>query len=123
MRSQKGGSIINMSSICGLVGHKFTPEAYTASKGAVTLFTKSVASRCAHDGIRANSIHPSTVDTPFVQKMFKDPKKKRERLDEVPLGRLATIEDVANTALFLATDEASFINGASVPVDGGLTAY
>ncbi len=122
MRSQKKGNIINMSSICGLIGHRYTPEAYTASKGAVTLLTKSISSRYAKDGIRANSIHPSTVDTPFVQQMFKDPEKKRERLDEVPLGRLATADDIAACVLFLASDESSFINGAAVPVDGGLTA-
>jgi len=95
MRKLGGGAIINTSSVCGLIGHKFTPEAYTATKGAVTLLTKSIASRYAKDGIRCNSIHPSTVDTPFVQEMFRDPEKKKQRLDEVPLGRLASAEDVA----------------------------
>ena len=123
MRKQGSGSIINMSSICGLVGHKFTPEAYTATKGAVTLLTKADASRYAGDGIRSNSIHPSTVDTPFVQQLFKDPEKKKERLGEVPLGRQATVDDVARAVLFLASDESSFITGVSLPVDGGLTAY
>ncbi|OHD30507.1 MAG: cyclopentanol dehydrogenase [Spirochaetes bacterium GWC2_52_13] len=122
MRTQGSGLFINMSSICGLIGHKYTPEAYTASKGAVTLLTKSISSRYAKDGIRANSIHPSTVDTPMVQQMFKDPQKKRERLDEVPLGRLGTVDDVAQAVLFLASDEASFLNGIALPVDGGLTA-
>jgi len=123
MRQQGGGSIVNMASIAGLVGHKFTNETYTASKGAVTLLTKSVAVRHARDNIRCNSIHPCTVDTPMVRELFKDPEKQRERLDEVPLGRLATARDVANAALFLASDEASFITGAALPVDGGLTAY
>ena len=123
MRKQGSGSVINMSSICGLVGHKFTPEAYTATKGAVTLLTKSVAARYASDGIRSNSIHPSTVDTPFIKELFKDPQRKQERLGEVPLGRLATVEDVAQAVLFLASDESSFITGVSLPVDGGLTAY
>ncbi len=123
MRSQGGGTIINISSVCGLVGHKYTPEAYTASKGAVTLLTKSVASRYAKDGIRCNSIHPSTVDTPLVQELFKDPQRKAERLGEVPLGRLATTWDVANAVLYLASDEAGFINGAALPVDGGVTCY
>ena len=116
-------SIINISSVCGLIGHQYTPEAYTASKGAVTLLTKSVASRYAKDGIRCNSIHPSTVDTPLVQVLFKDPARKAERLGEVPLGRLATSDDVANAVLFLASDEASFINGAALTVDGGVTCY
>lgn len=123
MRKGGGGSIINMSSICGLVGHKFTTEAYTVTKGALTLMTKSVGVRYAKDNIRCNSIHPSTVDTPLVQILFKDPKRKEERLGEVPLGRLATDADVANAVLFLASDEASFLNGVALPVDGGLTAY
>jgi len=123
MKQHGGGSIVNISSICGLVGHKLTNETYTTSKGAVTLLTKSVAVRYARDNIRCNSIHPGTVDTPMVQALFTDPEKKRERLDEVPLGRLATARDVANAALFLASDEAGFITGAALPVDGGLTAY
>ena len=123
MRKQKSGSIINMSSICGLVGHKYTPEAYTASKGAVTLLTKSVAVRYAKDGVRINSLHPSTVRTDLVNKMLADPEKMRERLYEIPLGRLATVNDVVNAALYLASDESSFLTGISLPVDGGLTAY
>ena len=123
MRAAGGGTILNMSSICGLVGHKYTNEAYTATKGAVTLLTKSIASRYAKDNIRCNSIHPSTVDTPFVQAVLSDPARREERFGEIPLGRIATIEDVANAFVFLASDEASFINGAAFPVDGGLTAY
>lgn len=123
MRKNGGGSIINMSSICGLVGHKYTTEAYTVTKGAVTLMTKSVGVRYAKDNIRCNSIHPSTVDTPLMQTVFKDPAKKAERLGEVPLGRLALASDVANAALYLASEEAKFLNGVSLPVDGGLTAY
>lgn len=123
MRKAGGGSIINMSSICGLIGHKYTTEAYTITKGAVTLMTKTVGVRYAKDNIRCNSIHPSTVDTPLVQILFQDPKKKEERIGEIPLGRLATDLDVANAALYLASDEASFINGVALPVDGGLTAY
>ncbi len=123
LRAGGGGSIVNMSSICGLIGHKYTTEAYTITKGAITLMTKTVGVRYAKDNIRCNSIHPSTVDTPLVQILFQDPKKKEERLGEVPLGRLATEADVANAALYLASDEAAFLNGVSLPVDGGLTAY
>jgi NAD(P)-dependent dehydrogenase (short-subunit alcohol dehydrogenase family) len=122
MRKNGGGSIINMSSVCGLVGHRYTTEAYTITKGALTLMTKTVAVRHAKDNIRCNSIHPSTVDTPLVQELFKNPERKAERLSEVPLGRLATGVDIANAALFLASDEASFINGVALPVDGGTTA-
>ena len=123
MRKQGGGAIINTSSVCGLIGHKYTPEAYTASKGAVTMLTKAIASRYAKDGIRCNSIHPSTVDTPFVQVRFKDPARKAERLGEVPLGRLATVSDVAYAVLYLASDEAAFLNGVALPIDGGVTCY
>ena len=123
MRKQGGGAIINTSSVCGLIGHKYTPEAYTASKGAVTLLTKAIASRYAKDGIRCNSIHPSTVDTPFVQVLFQDPQRKAERLGEVPLGRLASTLDVANAVLYLASEEAGFINGVALPIDGGVTCY
>jgi NAD(P)-dependent dehydrogenase (short-subunit alcohol dehydrogenase family) len=122
LRKTGGGSIINMSSVCGLVGHRYTTEAYTVTKGAVTLLTKTVAVRYAKDNIRCNSLHPSTVDTPLVQELFKTPGRREERLGEVPLGRLATAEDVANAALFLASDEATFINGVAFPVDGGTTA-
>ena len=123
MKKQGGGAIINTSSVCGLVGHKYTPEAYTASKGAVTLLTKAVASRYAQFGIRCNSIHPSTVDTPLVQVLFKDPARKAERIGEVPLGRLCSAQDVANAVLFLSGDDASFINGLAMTVDGGVTCY
>ncbi len=123
MRRQGGGCFINTSSVCGLIGHKYTPEAYTATKGAVTMLTKAIASRYAKDGIRSNSIHPSTVYTPLVEVLFKDPQRKAERLGEVPLGRLASAEDVANAVLYLASEEASFINGVSLPVDGGVTCY
>ena len=123
MRKQGGGSIINTSSVCGLIGHKYTPEAYTASKGAVTMLTKAIASRYGKDNIRCNSIHPSTVHTPLVEVIFKEPERKAERLGEVPLGRLASAADVANAVLYLASEEASFINGVSLPVDGGVTCY
>jgi len=123
MRKRGGGCIINMSSIAGLVGHKYSSLAYIASKGAVTLLTKATAVHYAKENIRVNSVHPSTVDTPLVADLFKDPEMKKARFDEVPMGRLATTRDVAHAALFLACDEASFITGASLPVDGGLTAY
>jgi NAD(P)-dependent dehydrogenase (short-subunit alcohol dehydrogenase family) len=117
-----GGTIINMSSVCGLVGHRYTTEAYTVTKGALTLLTKTVAVRHAADNIRCNSIHPSTVDTPLMRELFANPDRRAERLGEVPLGRLASACDVANAALFLASDEAAFINGVALPVDGGTTA-
>lgn len=123
MRASGGGSILNMSSVCGLVGHKYTNELYTTTKGALTLLTKSIASRYAKDNIRCNSVHPSTVDTPLLQEVLKDPERRAERYGEVPLGRLATATDVANAFVYLASDEASFINGVAFPVDGGTTAW
>lgn len=90
-RESTGGAIINTSSVCGLIGHKYTPGAYTASKGAVTLLTKAVASRYAKYGI-----HPSTIHTPYADTFLKDPQLKSERIGEVPLGRLATVDDVSN---------------------------
>jgi NAD(P)-dependent dehydrogenase (short-subunit alcohol dehydrogenase family) len=121
-RKNGGGSIINMSSVCGLIGHRYTTEAYTVTKGAVTLLTKTVAVRHAKDNIRSNCLCPCTVDTPFLQEVFKIPGKREERIGEVPLGRLADARDVANAALFLASDDAAFITGVAFPVDGGTTA-
>ncbi len=123
MRKAGGGVILNMSSVCGLIGHKYTNEAYVTTKGALTLLTKSIAVRYAKDNIRCNSVHPSTVDTPLVREVLKDPARKAERFGEVPLGRLATAADVAEAFVYLASDEASFINGISLPVDGGVTAW
>ena len=122
MRRAGGGVILNMSSVCGLIGHRYTNEAYVTTKGALTLLTKSIAVRYGKDNIRCNSVHPSTVDTPMVQAVLKDPARRAERFGEVPLGRLATPADVAAAFTFLASDEASFINGVSFPVDGGVTA-
>ena len=107
MRAQGGGCFINISSICGLIGHLYTTE----------------ASRYGHENIRANSVHPSTIDTPFVQAVMTDPVKRQQRLDEVPLGRFGTADDVANAVLYLASEEASFINGLALTVDGGMTCY
>jgi NAD(P)-dependent dehydrogenase (short-subunit alcohol dehydrogenase family) len=123
MKKTGGGSIINMSSVCGLVGHMYTPEAYTTTKGALTLLTKAVAARYGKFNIRCNSIHPSTADTPLVQEMLKDPEKRKERLGEVPLGRMASLQDIAEAAVYLASQEGAFINGVALPVDGGVTAY
>lgn len=123
MREQGGGAIINISSVCGLIGHLYTTEAYTATKGAVTLLTRAIASRYGKDNIRCNSVHPSTVDTPLVHKMLEDPAWRAQRVGEVPLGRLARAADVANMVLYLASEEGAFINGAAMTVDGGVTAY
>ena len=106
-----------------VVKNMATNETYTTTKGALTLLTKSIAVRYAKDNIRCNSIHPSTVDTPLLQTVLKDPVRRAERYGEVPLGRLATSLDVANAFVYLASDEASFVNGVAFPVDGGTTAW
>jgi NAD(P)-dependent dehydrogenase (short-subunit alcohol dehydrogenase family) len=123
MKKLGGGSIINMSSMCGLIGHLYTPEAYTTTKGAVQLLTKSVASRYGKFNIRCNSINPSTADTALTQQLLTDPERKRERLGEVPLGRLASMQDIAEAAVYLASQEGAFVNGLALSVDGGVTAY
>ncbi|HSV92274.1 MAG TPA: glucose 1-dehydrogenase [Desulfobacterales bacterium] len=122
LRRGGGGSILITSSICGLVGHRYTTEAYVMVKGALTLLAKAIAIRCAKDNIRCNSVHPSTVETEFVREFLRDPQRRDERLAEVPLGRLAGVDDVAGAFVYLASDEAAFINGVALPVDGGLTA-
>jgi cyclopentanol dehydrogenase len=122
LRRGGGGTILVTSSICGLVGHRHTTEAYVMAKGALTALAKAIATRYAKDNIRCNSVNPSTVETEFIRELLRDPQRRAERLAEVPLGRMATVDDVASAFVYLASDEAAFINGVALPVDGGLTA-
>lgn len=124
MRRAGGGSIINISSIYGIVGSA-TSAAYHATKGAVKILTKQAAIQYAAEGIRANSIHPGFIDTPMLRAPFVD--RPEGDLDEImrewtPMGRAGTAEEIANAALFLASDEASYVTGAEMVVDGGFTA-
>jgi NAD(P)-dependent dehydrogenase (short-subunit alcohol dehydrogenase family) len=118
------GSIINVSSIAGYIGLA-SSAAYTASKGGVRLLTKSVAVHCArtYKTIRCNSLHPGTIDTPMNQAAFEasgDPQGMREFFSTLqPIGRLASAEEMANCALFLASDESSFVTGSELLADGG----
>ena len=121
MRKAGGGSIVNISSVAGLVGSRQT-TAYTASKGAVRLLTKSTAIQYASDGIRANSIHPGTTETPMTEGFLADDAMRADRMNRTPLGRLGQPEDVAYGALYLASDEASFVTGSELVIDGGRTA-
>ena len=121
MRKAGGGSIVNISSVAGLVGNSYG-AAYTASKGAVRLFTKSTAIQYAKEGIRANSIHPGTIETPMTAAMLADPAYRQERMEMTPLGRLGQPEDVAYGALYLASEESSFVTGSELVIDGGRTA-
>lgn len=124
-----GGSIVNLSSVSGMVGgHNLA--SYNASKGAVRLLTKSVALYCARKkyGIRCNSVHPTFVNTPMFQALLEGrPEHDRERLEmallaQVPLGRFAEPEEIADLIVYLVSDESRFVTGSELVIDGGLTA-
>ena len=121
MRKAGGGSIVNISSIYGLVGSPHN-AAYHASKGAVRLLTKSAAMQYAAEGIRVNSVHPGFVTSPMTQVVHDDPELSKPRLDQTPMGRFGSPEDIANGCLFLASDESSWMTGAELVIDGGMTA-
>ena len=116
-----GGSIINISSIMGLEGSAGGHPAYNASKGAVRIFSKAMAVRHGKDDIRVNSVHPGFMP-PMASGIAYDQEQRRGSLEQTPLGREGRIEEVANAVLFLASDEASYITGAELAVDGGFTA-
>jgi NAD(P)-dependent dehydrogenase (short-subunit alcohol dehydrogenase family) len=122
MRRAGGGSIINISSTAGLVGSPYGSSAYTATKGAVRLFTKATAIQYAKDKIRCNSVHPGPIDTDMIRDTLSDPALREERLDRIPLRRIGRPEDVAYGVLYLASDEASFVTGSELVIDGGATA-
>src|SRR5215468_3066195 len=122
MRRAGGGSIVNISSTAGLVGSPQGTAAYTATKGAVRLFTKSTAIQHARDNIRCNSVHPGPIDTPMLQESLADPARQEDLLQRTPLGRIGTPEDIAYGVLYLASDEASFVTGSELVIDGGRTA-
>ena len=120
MRRAGGGSIVNISSTAGLRGSPGL-AAYTASKGAVRLFTKSTAIQYAGENIRCNSIHPGGVDTPMILDAPDDP-ARRERALRTPMGRRAAPEEIAYGVLYLASDESSFVTGSELVIDGGRSA-
>ena len=117
-----GGSIVNISSIAGLSGAWSRSHPYNASKGAVRLFTKATAIQYAPEGIRANSVHPGPIMTPMSASTYDDPEVAAQRLALVPLGRRAHPIEVAYGFLYLASDEASFVTGAELVIDGGCIA-
>ena len=121
MRKGGGGSIINTSSVMGIVGSPTSP-AYSAAKGAITLFTKSAALQYAKENIRINSVHPGYADTPLTSGRFHDPAVRDQLIKRTPMGRLGTAMDIANGVLFLASDESSWVTGSELVIDGGMTA-
>ena len=122
MRRSGGGAIVNISSISGFVGQDRLHMAYNASKGAVRIMTKSGAVQYARDGIRVNSVHPGFMPPMRTSTVSADPAWRKPFLDAVPLRREGRVEEVAHAVLFLASDEASYITGSELVIDGGALA-
>jgi NAD(P)-dependent dehydrogenase (short-subunit alcohol dehydrogenase family) len=122
MKKSGGGSIVNLSSISGNTGQTMTHMGYNASKGAVRTLTKSTAAQFGADGIRANSVHPGLMPPMRTSGATADPEVRAKMLKGVPLRRAGEVDEVANAILFLASDEASYITGAELYVDGGYLA-
>jgi NAD(P)-dependent dehydrogenase (short-subunit alcohol dehydrogenase family) len=116
-----GGSIINMASMFGIVGAKIR-AAYVASKGGVVNLTRGMALDYAPNNIRVNCICPGFTDTPLIQAIVPTPEARQALGEDHPMGRLATPLDIAYGALYLASDESSFVTGIALPIDGGYTA-
>ncbi len=126
MRKVGGGSIVNISSVSGIVGQDFIHPGYNASKGAVRLLTKSAAVQYAKEGIRVNSVHPGLMPAMLSSRPAVETERyhdmRQGMIATTPMGREGRQEEVAHAVLFLASDEASYITGAELPVDGGFTA-
>lgn len=125
-RRAGGGTIVNVGSVLGLIGMK-DRAAYCASKGGVTLLTKAMALDHAHEGVRVNCICPSVVETELVAGLFSGSDEgkalRSARISQIPIGRMGRPADVAELAVFLASEESSWLTGAAIPLDGGLSAY
>ena len=117
-----GGSIINVASFVAWMGAATSQTAYTASKGAVLSMTREIAVEYARRGIRCNALCPGPIDTPLLAELLSDPTRRQRRLVHIPMGRLGQAEELAKAALFLASDDSSYMTGASLVVDGGITA-
>jgi len=117
-----GGSIVNLSSIAGIIGSEGIHMAYNASKAAVRLMTKSVAVQHAKDGIRCNSVHPGIMPPMRTSGRTAEPEVRARRMNVIPMRRPGEVDEVANAILFLASDESSYITGSEIHVDGGAIA-
>jgi len=122
MLESGGGSIINIASFVAIVGAATPQIAYTASKGGVLAMTREIAVEFARKGVRANSLCPGPIETPLLQELLADPARRQRRLVHIPMGRFGQAQEIANAALFLASDESSLMTGAALVVDGGITA-
>lgn len=122
MQRAGGGAIVNISSISGFVGQDMVHMGYNAAKGAVRVMTKSAAVQFARDGIRVNSVHPGVMPAMRTSRGTADPATRARMLKGVPMGREGRVEEVAHAVLFLASDEASYITGTELVVDGGYLA-
>jgi NAD(P)-dependent dehydrogenase (short-subunit alcohol dehydrogenase family) len=117
-----GGSIINVASFVAWMGAATSQTSYTASKGAVLAMTREIAVEYARKGVRCNALCPGPIDTPLLAELLSDDAKRQRRFVHIPMGRLGRAEELAKAALFLASDDSSFMTGASLIVDGGITA-
>jgi NAD(P)-dependent dehydrogenase (short-subunit alcohol dehydrogenase family) len=122
MLESGGGSIVNVASFVAIMGAATAQIAYTASKGGVLSMTREIAVEYARRGIRANSLCPGPIATPMLEELMSDPARRQRRLVHIPMGRLGRAEELARAALFLASDESSFMTGSQLVVDGGITA-
>jgi len=117
-----GGSIINVASFVALVGCTVPQDAYTASKGGVIALTKSLAVQFGPQGVRTNAIAPGPIETPLLMSwLLNNPDAKKRRLDRIPMGRFGRPQDIVQMALYLASDESTWVNGSVLTVDGGIT--
>lgn len=121
LKKAGGGSIVLVGSISALAGFTLAQDSYTSAKGAIISLSKSLAVQFGPDNIRSNVIHPGMIDTPLQEPYLNDEKKKSIGAS-LPLGRIGTPRDIANAALFLASDESAFMTGAEMIVDGGFIA-
>ena len=117
-----GGSVINVGSVSALCGFTLAQDSYTAAKGALISLTRSLAIQFARQNVRCNVIHPGIVETPMQAPYLAQPGKRQSFEEGIPLGRIAHPREIAYVALFLASDESSYVTGAEIVADGGFTA-